>query len=155
MTRVCHQNVRECEMSKQLSLLELLLVKTLVKVRLVVQDDSETTPPSPVRSMKGLECDKVQSAELQDTLHSPVSPSVMAVCQVPQTSHSTSVSSDKEIDSVLNAFNIVLPLGAAFPTLNSLLQIALTTVVSSAQCERSFLALKKLLANYNVRTTTN
>ena len=138
--------------SKQLSLLELLLVKTLVKVRLVVQDDLETTPPSPVRSMKGLECDKVQSAELQDTLHSPVSPSVMAVCQVPQTSHSTSVRSDKGIDSGLNAFNIVLPLGAAFP---SLLQIALTTVVSSAQCERSFLALKKLLANYNVRTTTN
>ena len=66
MTRVCHQNTRECtliiEMSNQLSLLEFTF-----------------------RSFR--------SAEPQDTLHSPVSPSVMADCQLPQTSHSTSVSS--------------------------------------------------------------
>ena len=85
------------EMSKQLSLLEFTFGKNPRKrttgSSIYSDDDSETIPPSPVRSMKGLECDTVQSAEPQDTLHSPISLSVMAVCQVPQTSHSTSVSS--------------------------------------------------------------
>lgn len=84
-------------MSKQLSLLECTFGKNPRKrttgSSIYSDDDSETTPPSPVRSMKGLECDTVQSAEPQDTLHLPVSPSVMAVRQVPQTSHSTLVSS--------------------------------------------------------------
>ena len=43
-----------------------------------------------------------------------------------------------------NVFNVVSSLSAAFPTLKCLIQIALTTVVSTAECERSFSALKRI-----------
>lgn len=51
---------------------------------------------------------------------------------------------DKTMESVMDVFTIILPMEAAFPTIKKLLQIALTLVVSTAQCERSFSALKRI-----------
>lgn len=50
----------------------------------------------------------------------------------------------KEIESIVGVLSEVYPSKAAFPTLVQLLQIGLTTVVSTAQCERSFSALKRI-----------
>ena len=50
----------------------------------------------------------------------------------------------KELQSVVDVIHQVLPLATAFPTLKKLLQISLTISVSTAQCERSFSALKRI-----------
>ena len=50
----------------------------------------------------------------------------------------------KTMDSTADVFKELLPLKEAFPTLLGILQIALTICVSSASCERSFSALKRL-----------
>ena len=50
----------------------------------------------------------------------------------------------KTMDSTADVFKELLPLKEAFPTLLRLLQIALTICVSSASCERSFSALKRI-----------
>lgn len=51
---------------------------------------------------------------------------------------------DKNLESVLDVYSHLLPLQTAFPTLVKLLRIALTLAVSTAQCERSFSALKRI-----------
>lgn len=48
------------------------------------------------------------------------------------------------LESVMDAYSHLLPLQAAFPTLIKLLRIALTLAVSTAQCERTFSALKRI-----------
>lgn len=50
----------------------------------------------------------------------------------------------KTMESVADVFKELSPLKEAFPTLLKLLQIALTICVSSASCERSFSALKRI-----------
>lgn len=50
----------------------------------------------------------------------------------------------QDMESVLDVFKTILPLADAFPTLKKVLQIALTMVVSTATCERSFSALKRI-----------
>ena len=49
----------------------------------------------------------------------------------------------KDISSISDVLTEVFPLRAAFPTLLRVLQIGLTIVVSTAECERSFSALKR------------
>ena len=49
-----------------------------------------------------------------------------------------------ELESVMDVFKAIVPLETAFPTLKKLLQVSLTLVVSTAQCERSFSALKRI-----------
>ena len=44
----------------------------------------------------------------------------------------------------MDVYRHLLPLQAAFPTLVKLYQIALTLAVSTAQCERTFSALKRI-----------
>ena len=50
----------------------------------------------------------------------------------------------KTMGSIADVFKELSPLKEAFPTLLRLLQIALTICVSSASCERSFSALKRI-----------
>ena len=50
----------------------------------------------------------------------------------------------KTMDSTTDVFKELIPLKEAFPTLHRILQIALTICVSSASCERSFSALKRI-----------
>lgn len=50
----------------------------------------------------------------------------------------------KTVKSITDVFKELSPLKDAFPTLLRLLQIALTICVSSASCERSFSALKRI-----------
>ena len=50
----------------------------------------------------------------------------------------------KTMDSTTDVFKELIPLKEAFPTLHRILQIALTICVSSASCERSFFALKRI-----------
>ena len=50
----------------------------------------------------------------------------------------------KELETINDVLKDLLPLKAAFPNLVKLLQIVLTTVVSTASCERSFSALKRI-----------
>lgn len=52
--------------------------------------------------------------------------------------------SGKNLSSSMEVYQHILKLQTAFPTLTKLLQIALTLAVSSAQCERSFSALKRI-----------
>ena len=49
-----------------------------------------------------------------------------------------------ESESTMDVYRHLLPLQAAFPTLVKLYQIALTLAVSTAQCERTFSALKRI-----------
>ena len=51
---------------------------------------------------------------------------------------------NESIESVIDVYRLIIPLEAAFPTLKKLLQISLTLAVSTAQCERSFSALKRI-----------
>ena len=51
---------------------------------------------------------------------------------------------EKEMDDLSDAIRELYPLKSAFPTLFKLLHIALTIVVSTAECERSFSALKRI-----------
>ena len=46
-----------------------------------------------------------------------------------------------EAETILDIFNQLLKLQTAFPTLTQIFKIALTIVVSTAQCEKSFSAL--------------
>lgn len=50
----------------------------------------------------------------------------------------------ENLESVMDVFKALVPLKSAFPTLVKLLQIVLTLVVSTATCERSFSALKRI-----------
>ena len=50
----------------------------------------------------------------------------------------------KELDIIIDVLCELSPLRAAFPLLVKLIQIALTIVVSTAHCERSFSALKRI-----------
>ena len=50
----------------------------------------------------------------------------------------------KTMDSTADVFKELLSLKEAFPTLLGILRIALTICVSSASCERSFSALKRI-----------
>lgn len=50
---------------------------------------------------------------------------------------------DKEITTINDVLLEIVPLQEAFPVLIKLLQIALTIVVSTAECERSFSCLKR------------
>ena len=52
--------------------------------------------------------------------------------------------SKNNIEGISNVLKELHPLKEAFPNLTKLLQIALTICVSSAQCERSFSALKRI-----------
>ena len=49
---------------------------------------------------------------------------------------------DREIETISECLKEVSALVAAFPVLKKLIQIALTIVVSTASCERSFSSLK-------------
>ena len=51
---------------------------------------------------------------------------------------------NESIESVIDVYRLIIPLEATFPTLKKLLQISLTLAVSTAQCERSFSALKRI-----------
>ena len=51
---------------------------------------------------------------------------------------------DKEIESIAECLKEVSILDAAFPILKKLMHIALTIVVSTASCERSFSSLKRI-----------
>ena len=57
----------------------------------------------------------------------------------------------KQAESVSEVYTYLLPLESGFPTLKKLFQIALTLVVSTAQCERSFSALARIKTH--LRTT--
>ena len=46
--------------------------------------------------------------------------------------------------SVADVYHHILPLQTAFPTIKKILQIGLTLAVNTAQCERSFYALKRI-----------
>ena len=48
----------------------------------------------------------------------------------------------QELETINDVLTAVIPLKAAFPNLVKLLQISLTIVVRTAECERSFSALK-------------
>ena len=50
----------------------------------------------------------------------------------------------KMMNSTTDVFKEILPLKEAFPTLLKILQIALSMCVSSASCQRSFSALKRI-----------
>ena len=50
---------------------------------------------------------------------------------------------DKEINSINDVLLEIIPLQQVFSVLTKLLQIALTVVVSTAECERSFSCLKR------------
>jgi hypothetical protein len=50
----------------------------------------------------------------------------------------------KELDEIIDVLHELSPLRVAFPLLVKLLQIALTIAVSTAHCERSFSALKRI-----------
>ena len=50
----------------------------------------------------------------------------------------------KELDEIIDVLRELSPLRAAFPLLVKLIQIALTIAVSTAHCERSFFALKRI-----------
>ncbi len=50
----------------------------------------------------------------------------------------------EDINSVIDVSRQIEPLLAAFPTLKNVLKIALTLAVSTAECERSFSALKRV-----------
>lgn len=50
----------------------------------------------------------------------------------------------KTLESTTTVLKELSPLKEAFPTLPRLIQIALTTCVSTASCERSFSALKQI-----------
>ena len=50
----------------------------------------------------------------------------------------------KQLDEVIDVLHELSPLRAAFPLLVKLIQIALTIAVSTAHCERSFSALKRI-----------
>ena len=50
---------------------------------------------------------------------------------------------DKDITTINDVLSEIVPLREAFPVLVKLLQIALTIVVSTAECERSFSTLKR------------
>ena len=50
----------------------------------------------------------------------------------------------KQLDEVINVLHELSPLRTAFPLLVKLIQIALTIAVSTAHCERSFSALKRI-----------
>ena len=50
----------------------------------------------------------------------------------------------KDMNSIADVLLELSSLRIAFPLLTKLLQIALTTVVSTAHCERSFSALKRI-----------
>ena len=58
---------------------------------------------------------------------------------------------EKEAESVLEVYHQLLQLQTAFPTLTKIFKIALTIVVSTAQCERSFSALTRIKTH--LRTT--
>ena len=49
---------------------------------------------------------------------------------------------NKEAETLFDVYTHCLPLQAAFPTITKLLHVALTLVVSTAQCERSFSTLR-------------
>ena len=51
---------------------------------------------------------------------------------------------DKDLNSINDVFREVYLLKSAFPTLHKLLQIALTIAVSTAECEWSFSAIKRI-----------
>ena len=51
---------------------------------------------------------------------------------------------NKEMESINDVLREIYLLKEAFPTLVKLLQIALTIAVSTAQCEQSFSALKRI-----------
>ena len=57
----------------------------------------------------------------------------------------------KDLESVMDVYSHLRPHQAAFPTLTKLIRIALTLAVSSATCERSFSALKRIKTH--LRTT--
>ena len=48
----------------------------------------------------------------------------------------------KDVRSISDVLKEIIPLNVAFPTLIKVLQIALTIVVTTAECERSFSCLK-------------
>ena len=50
----------------------------------------------------------------------------------------------KELECTSDAFLSLIPLKAVFPQLTKLLRIAMTIAVSTAHCERSFSALKRI-----------
>jgi hypothetical protein len=58
---------------------------------------------------------------------------------------------DKEAETMFDTSTHLLPLRDAFPTINKLLHVALTVVVSTAQCERSFTTLGRIKSH--LRTT--
>ena len=61
---------------------------------------------------------------------------------------------DKEIRDISELICELYPLKSAFPTLLKLLQIALTIVVTTSECERTFSALKRI-KTYLLSTMTN
>ena len=50
----------------------------------------------------------------------------------------------QELETINDVLTAVIPFKAAFPNLVKLLQLSLTIVVSMAECERSFSALKRI-----------
>ena len=50
----------------------------------------------------------------------------------------------KEMETINDVLKEIIPLKTAFPNLVKLLQLVLTVVVSTASCERSFSALKRI-----------
>ena len=61
--------------------------------------------------------------------------------------------STKELESVSSVYTDLLQLQAVFPTLKKLFQIALTLVVSTAHCERSFSALARIKTHLRTAMT--
>jgi hypothetical protein len=62
-----------------------------------------------------------------------------------------SLTQPTNLNSIIDVYHQIIPLETAFPTLKKILQIGLTLAVSTAQCERSFSALKRIKTH--LRTT--
>ena len=60
---------------------------------------------------------------------------------------------EEQTESVLEAYHQLSPLQSGFPTLTKLFQIALTIVVSTAQCERSFSPLIRIKTHLRITMT--
>ena len=61
----------------------------------------------------------------------------------------------KDICSISDVLKEIFPLNIAFPALTKVLQIALTIVVTTAECERSFSCLKRAITIQHVRTAVD
>ena len=62
---------------------------------------------------------------------------------------------DKDTETLFDAYTHFLPLQAPFPTINKLMHVALTLLVSMTQCERSFSTLGRIKTHLRSTMSNN